>query len=413
MYPLPPAGGYAVNAGGTVEVILYLETIPNAGVLIPALDMAMTFDPAKLEVVGFSFTGTILQTFANGSPPPSVSFDNIDGEIGLLFACFSCLTGGGGAQGGVDRPFVKLTFRGKSTASGSTFLRFVNSVNAGAGTAETRIFGAMALTQCTRASGGLVTTDVEIRCNAGTVVTRTVRFEVAGGGSIRANGQNFANGGTLQVNSGAQLTAEALADAANCWRFSAWSGGLSGSGSPQTITVNQDVTIRAAFVRDMSCLESHVTVMGPGDVDLTLVNDNTVRLSITAQTAPFFSGWSGAVESGAPSVDVPITELIAAGVVATFRDAVLFQRGDVDASNLREVTDAVFGLTWLASGGRTPPCLDAADVNDDGVINITDFIFLLRFLFLGGIAPPAPFTCGEDPTADSIGCDTEHARCAS
>ena len=51
------------------------------------------------------------------------------------------------------------------------------------------------------------------------------------------------------------------------------------------------------------------------------------------------------------------------------------------------------------------PCLDALDSNDDGDVNLADPIFELAFLFTGGPAPMAPFlACGDDPTADTIGC---------
>ena len=46
-----------------------------------------------------------------------------------------------------------------------------------------------------------------------------------------------------------------------------------------------------------------------------------------------------------------------------------------------------------------------------GSLAITDGIFGMRFLFMDGEAPPAPFrVCGQDPTADSLGCDTS-AQC--
>jgi hypothetical protein len=82
-----------------------------------------------------------------------------------------------------------------------------------------------------------------------------------------------------------------------------------------------------------------------------------------------------------------------------------FLRGDADGDGVRNITDGVFVLNYLFIGGKTPPCLDAADTNDSGDLNITDGVFILNFLFLGGRAPPSPFIdCGEDPTPDLLDC---------
>ncbi len=62
-------------------------------------------------------------------------------------------------------------------------------------------------------------------------------------------------------------------------------------------------------------------------------------------------------------------------------------------------------------GGGSADCLDALDANDDGSIDISDPVYLLTFLFSGGAEPPAPFpACGEDPTADALDC-VDQASC--
>ena len=87
-----------------------------------------------------------------------------------------------------------------------------------------------------------------------------------------------------------------------------------------------------------------------------------------------------------------------------------FFRGEVDGDGSVELTDAVVVLDFLFLGGTAPGCLDAADTNDDGELTLTDGIFLLSHLFLGSTAPPPPeptATCpGEDPTADSLDCES-------
>ena len=84
-------------------------------------------------------------------------------------------------------------------------------------------------------------------------------------------------------------------------------------------------------------------------------------------------------------------------------ECVFFQRGDGNADGQTDVSDAVFILSYLFTGGPTPSCLDAADSNDSGgtAVDLSDPIHLLYFLFIGGPEPPAPFSvCGSDPTVD-------------
>ena len=88
-----------------------------------------------------------------------------------------------------------------------------------------------------------------------------------------------------------------------------------------------------------------------------------------------------------------------------------FLRGDADGDVSVSITDAVFTLNALFSGGPGPACEDAADANDDGALNVSDPISLLGSLFLGTGDPPFPgsdvagfdgtpvdpFKCGDSP----------------
>ena len=82
-----------------------------------------------------------------------------------------------------------------------------------------------------------------------------------------------------------------------------------------------------------------------------------------------------------------------------------FVRGDADADGSFNITDGVFLLNSLFTGGAAPTCKDATDVNSDGEVNITDGVFLLNALFTGGAAPAAPFPdCGVGE--EVFGCDS-------
>lgn len=82
-----------------------------------------------------------------------------------------------------------------------------------------------------------------------------------------------------------------------------------------------------------------------------------------------------------------------------------FRRGDANYDDKIEITDAVFVLRYLFSGGEAPACEDAADADDTGELEITDAVFLLGHLFLGGPAPLPPHPePGEDPSGDALSC---------
>ncbi len=84
-----------------------------------------------------------------------------------------------------------------------------------------------------------------------------------------------------------------------------------------------------------------------------------------------------------------------------------FVRGDCNGDGGHDISDAVFGLEALFSGGQPPSCVEGCDANDDGGFNISDMIYILSGLFSGGPPPPAPYPgCGPDPTEDSLECET-------
>lgn len=88
--------------------------------------------------------------------------------------------------------------------------------------------------------------------------------------------------------------------------------------------------------------------------------------------------------------------------------------GDVldidDFSASVEMSDGLFVVDYLFLGGDAPPCLDAADANDDGRLNVLDPIWMFQFVIGNdaiGPALPEPFTTlGEDPTEDSLDCQS-------
>jgi hypothetical protein len=82
-----------------------------------------------------------------------------------------------------------------------------------------------------------------------------------------------------------------------------------------------------------------------------------------------------------------------------------FIRGYCNGNGGLDISDPVFLLSYLFSGGDTPPCKDACDIQDDGVLDISDGIGMLGFLFLGQKPPATPFPGpGPDSTEDILDC---------
>ena len=83
-----------------------------------------------------------------------------------------------------------------------------------------------------------------------------------------------------------------------------------------------------------------------------------------------------------------------------------FLRGNVNADDRTDLSDAVTALNFLFLGGDTPSCVKTADTDDSGELNVSDAVFLLNYLFLGGPALPEPFSiCAVDETPDLLDCE--------
>ena len=92
--------------------------------------------------------------------------------------------------------------------------------------------------------------------------------------------------------------------AASGWTFSGWSGDLSGSANPGSITMNGNKTVTATFTQNQYILT--VNVVGSGSVSLsppggTYLSGTVVQLAPVAASGWTFAGWSGDLSgSGTP-----------------------------------------------------------------------------------------------------------------
>ncbi len=153
-----------------------------------------------------------------------------------------------------------------------------------------------------------------------------------------------------------------------------------------------------------------VTGSNPLDLDVSRVLEMRLDGTLTGYEIPLARSESGFVAQGIAFVE-PDELIVTQGerlvrvqaFEAGYRPA--FVRGDPNGDQAVDLSDVVFILSALFTGGPPAECADAADADDSGVLDITDAIYDLLYLFLGGDPPPEPFPAeGADPTQDPLPC---------
>jgi len=87
-----------------------------------------------------------------------------------------------------------------------------------------------------------------------------------------------------------------------------------------------------------------------------------------------------------------------------------FVRGACDGSaEGLTISTAVFGLTYLFSGGKAPPCVKACDSNADGRFDLSDMVHVLGYLFLG-TPPPVGWTDQDGDGKAEATCESAPAE---
>ena len=116
----------------------------------------------------------------------------------------------------------------------------------------------------------------------------TLTINVVGNGTVSKNPNN----GTYTYGTVVTLTATATAG----WKFDHWSGNLSGSANPTTITMNGNRTVTATFTQNHYTLT--ITTVGNGTVaknpnKANYVYGEVVTVTATANAGWTFDHWSG------------------------------------------------------------------------------------------------------------------------
>jgi hypothetical protein len=63
--------------------------------------------------------------------------------------------------------------------------------------------------------------------------------------------------------------------------------------------------------------------------------------------------------------------------------------GDANGDGGVDISDAVFLIAYIFSGGAAPSPLLAGDANCDSTVDISDVVYLIAYIFSGGPAPCA------------------------
>ncbi|HVR75574.1 MAG TPA: hypothetical protein VMT52_14660 [Planctomycetota bacterium] len=136
-----------------------------------------------------------------------------------------------------------------------------------------------------------------------------------------------------------------------------------------------------------------------GGVAYTLLNaEPIIAASHTDLAAPpgVYSYRVTAIGDGREGAPSEAAEAVLEGGIPSFR------RGDCNGDAGLDISDSIFALSYLFTGGLEPPCLDACNSNLDLRLDISDPVYVLQYLFGGG-PPPGLYPA----------CEPAEAPCAS
>jgi parallel beta-helix repeat protein len=69
--------------------------------------------------------------------------------------------------------------------------------------------------------------------------------------------------------------------------------------------------------------------------------------------------------------------------------SILFKCGDANSDAAVDISDVVYLIAYIFSGGSAPSPLLAGDANCDSAVDISDVVYLIAYIFSGGAAPCA------------------------
>ena len=108
------------------------------------------------------------------------------------------------------------------------------------------------------------------------------------------------------------------------------------------------------------------------------------------QAGAIFSGQASVSESGWYQYYFEFSdgvEIVTTAVDSIYVDLVTYICGDANADSMVNVSDAVYVINYVFSGGNPPNPLESGDANCDSLVNVSDAVYIINYVFSGGHSP--------------------------
>jgi hypothetical protein len=300
-----PAGTFAGSLNG--QVLNWSGSYPDNG-------GTTTINSLTATVSGSTFSGTSSWTWTDGTKTcgGTTTFSGITAGTPAAFTI-------GGTISGLSGTVVLQNNGGdnlsQSTNGGFTFAGTVSSGSAYNVTVLTQPAGQTCTVSNASGTATASVSNVSVVCST---TAFTLSVTTAGSGSVSRN----PNQGSYAAGSQVQLTA--VPQPGNS--FSSWSGGLTGTQNPATVTVNGNLSITAHFAPAASTLTVVKAGQGSGTVTGTGINcgtdcsqspvSGTMVLTATPAAGSTFGSWTGCDSVSTNQCTVNVTS--SRTVTATF-----------------------------------------------------------------------------------------------
>ena len=336
----PTAGGTVTGAGSyTAGAIATLVATPAAGYTFTGWSGTVTGTASTITVtmsanrsvtatftpITYTLTGTASPTAGGTIAGTGTYTSGATATVTATPAAGYTFTGWSGAATGTTNPVTVSMTANKSITATFTAITYTLTATAtptAGGTVAgggTYAYNATATLTATPAAGyvfsgwsGAVTgtaTTITVAMNANKSVTATftaaaVTYTLTGTASPTAGG-TITGTGTYASGATATLTATAAAG----YTFSGWSGSVTGTTNPVTVSMTANRSVTATFTPITYTLATTATPTAGGTVagGGTYASGATATLTATPAAGYTFTGWSGAVTGTATTVTVSMT----------------------------------------------------------------------------------------------------------
>jgi uncharacterized repeat protein (TIGR02543 family) len=211
--------------------------------------------------------------------------------------------------------------------------------------------------------------------------TCTLSTSVTGSGSITVNPAGTA------FSCGTQLTITAVP--ATNFSFTGFTGALTGTTNPQTLTLNANSAVNAAFTQ--TSFPINVTIVGSGAVSANPSSSayptgTVVTLTATPGAGAYFAGFSGDLTSSTSPANVTVNKT--ENITATFLSPVITQDA---VSHSASTTATASSLSWQHTlGAGSSRAIVIAVGEADSVASPDQYAVVTSVLFNGVYATPVP-----------------------